>query len=182
MPAAQTIENPAAEHGAATGGPAAEDAAGLPSVVTELSAEDVVKRLDVASRRGRLAGFERGAGDVLFTVAAHGHPFDGVVSARYVAAGAGGRLTFETRMLRKLPVIFAVVLVATVWPGVHFMDQLIPGEWGWIPTWWWYIPVTALPIPFAWRKLMARSRASIAEAAREAVGKVAIEIGGRVEA
>jgi hypothetical protein len=84
-------------------------------------------------------------------------------------------------MHRRMRWVFAVILIATVWPGVHFMDGLIPASWGWIPTWWWYMPVTALPLPWVWAGLMKRSRASIRASAEEAVGKIAGEVGGRVE-
>jgi hypothetical protein len=132
-----------------------------------------------------MAGFRAGsAGDSesLFTVAAHGQPFDQDLIASYAApaSGAPGVLTFRLRLLRKLPVIFAVILAVTIWPGVYFMDQLIPGEWGWIPTWWWYIPTTVLPIPWMWRKTMRKSRAASEESAREAIHKIAQELGGTV--
>ncbi|MFN0132955.1 MAG: hypothetical protein ACKVW3_10585 [Phycisphaerales bacterium] len=139
---------------------------------TNLTADEIVVRLSTASKRGRLAGFARGKGDVLFTVDAFGTPFDGDVVARL----RDGKLLFETRMRRKLPIIFAIVIAATIWPGVYFMDQLIPGEWGWIPTWWWYIPITVIPIPWMWRSVMRKSRAGIAESSREAIQKVTTEL------
>jgi hypothetical protein len=176
----------------------------LPTIHTPLSQSQVLGRLLTAAKRGRLPGYEPGGHGGLFSMAAHGHPFDAILIATYEplpengdrearregeggagrqgephAATPGGRLVFRSRLNRKLPAIFAIVLLATVWPGVHFMDQLIPGEWGWIPTWWWYLPVTALPLPWVWRGLMKRSRGSIDRSAREMIGRIAREIDGR---
>jgi hypothetical protein len=151
------------------------------AVYSRLPTAEVVSRLDRASRRGRLAGFRAYPGDgVLFSVELPGHPFDGVLEARAREEGGGTRLELRTRMLLRMPVVFALVLIATVWPGVYFMDRLIPGEWGWIPqigtwwpgTWWWYVPLTALPLPFVWRALMRRSKAALDKAAEEMVAKI----------
>lgn len=125
-----------------------------------------------------MAGFTRSAKGGLFAVAAHGHPFDGELTAQQ----GEGSLRFRVRMVRKMPVIFAVVLVLTIYPGEYFMDQLIPGQWGWINTWWWYGPITVLPLPWMWRSLMRRSWAAIDASAREAIGKIAAEVDGHVEA
>jgi hypothetical protein len=149
----------------------------LPRIATPLSAEQVVDRLRTASKRGRMPGFAAG-GQSLFSVAAHGQPFDGVLRGDL----RNGHLEFSLRMLQKLPIIFAVVLALTIWPGVELMDGLIPGEWGWIPTWWWYIPITVLPIPWMWRNLMRRSRTAMHTRAIEAISKIAAETDGKVEA
>jgi len=153
----------------------------LPELATPLTPTEVLDRVDLASRRGRMPGFgEGGFGGQggLFHVAAHGHPFDAVLIARYEGAGGGGRLTFCIHHLRKMRIAFAVVLAFTIWPGVYFMDLLIPGEWGWIPTWWWYIPITALPIPWLWRRIMHKSDAAVDESARKAIEKIAAELAG----
>jgi hypothetical protein len=155
---------------------------GLPAVVTSLGRPEILERLRTASKRGRLAGFREGSGEGCFVAAAHGHPFDAdLIGACSPGPGGGTRLEFRTRMHRRMPWVFVVILIATVWPGVHFMDGLIPASWGWIPTWWWYMPVTALPLPWVWKGLMRKSRATIRAAAEEAIGKIAGETGGRVE-
>jgi len=149
----------------------------LPSVRFSLSGAEVLERLRTASKRGRLAGFEAGQAETGFIVAAHGNPFDAQLHGRI----DGGFVRFDLKPLHRLPIIFAIILIATVWPGVHFMDALIPGEWGWIPTWWWYLPVTALPIPWVWRNMQRRSRAAVLASAQEAIRKIAKEVDGTVE-
>lgn len=151
----------------------AQPNAALPFIATPLTAEQVLDRLATASKRGRLAGFQPASRPALFHAAAHGNPFDGVLTGSL----REGRLEFSVRMLPKLPAIFAFVIILTIWPGVYLMDTLIPGEWGWIPTWWWYIPITVLPIPWMWRGLMKRSRAAIDASAKEAIAKIAQELG-----
>lgn len=157
------------------------EGAGLPAVRTPLTPEEILSRLDQASRRGRLPGFVRGGHGGLFAAAAFGQPFDKVLVATATPAPGGGTaLAFRTKLLPKMPAVFAVILALTVWPGVRIMDQLIPASWGWIPTWWWYIPLTVLPIPFAWRAAMRKSNASAAESARSAIDQIAQETGGSV--
>ncbi len=90
-------------------------------------------------------------------------------------------MSFRLKALRKLPIIFAIVLLATIWPGVYFMDALIPGEWGWIPTSWWYLPITIIPMPWAWRNMQRRSTKAVAESAHAAIEKIAKEIDGTIE-
>jgi hypothetical protein len=156
--------------------------AALPAVSTSLAAPEILDRLETASRRGRLPGFERRNGS--FAVAAHGHPFDGELDADIQRDGAGSRIEFDLRLQSRLPIIFAFVLAFTVWPGVYFMDELVeqfmPGLWRpWI-TYYWYLPLTLLPIPWMWRSLMRRSRDSTRESAAEAIEKIAGEVDGTV--
>jgi hypothetical protein len=158
---------------------------GLPEVAADASADQIVERLSLASRRGRLPGFEaRPTSDRLFAVAAHGHPFDGVLTAEHRAEVGRSRLRFRLMLHRKMPVIFAVAMLLTIWPGVYFMDELIaqfaPGWWRPWVTYYWYLPLTILPIPWLWASLMKRSRASIHAAVIEAIGRIAKEIGGDI--
>lgn len=149
---------------------------------TSLHAGEILDRLDQAARRGKLAGFTKGGCGGLFSVETHGHPYDGdLIASANFGQPYDGRITFQFRLRRKMPVIFAILLLATIWPGVYFMDQLIPGEWGLIRTEWWYLPLTILPIPWMWRTLMRRSLASNRTMAEEAIAKMATELGGTPE-
>jgi hypothetical protein len=149
---------------------------------TSLQAGEILDRLEQAARRGKLAGFTKGGRGGLFSVETHGHPYDGdLIASANFGRPDDGRITFQFRLRRKMPVIFAIVLLATIWPGVYFMDQLIPGEWGLIRTEWWYLPLTILPIPWMWRTLMHRSMTSNRTMAGEAIAKVAAAVEGTVE-
>ena len=154
---------------------------GLPSVEVEMTAERVLERLGEASRRGRLPGSAARPGSgALFRVAAFGHPVDADLEA--MASGDGLlRLDFRLVLPRRLAGGLALGLAVTVWPGVYFMDQLMiqcwPAAAHAVPTWWWYVPLAVLPIPWVWRGVMRRARETTADSAREAIGKIAAELG-----
>ncbi|MCC6677439.1 MAG: hypothetical protein IT436_09870 [Phycisphaerales bacterium] len=153
----------------------------LPSVLSPFARAAILERLSFASRRGRLAGFQAGPGPSEFRATLFSEPFDHELHARIDEIPDGGSvIRFTARMLPKVPVIFAVVLVATVWPGVILTDKMIPGEWGWIDTWMWYIPLTALPLPWLWIKWMKKCRAAAGVSAYELLHKLAGELEGKV--
>ena len=104
--------------------------AGLPALTTGLGREEIVRRLDGAARRGKLAGFVARTGEDLFEVEAYSAPFDHVLVAR-LAGGPEGRLTFRLRMLRKLPLIYAVVLVLSLWPGLPLTHSMLVTYFSW---------------------------------------------------
>ena len=151
----------------------------LPRVATLLSEDQVLERLSAASKRGRLPGFQAKRGG-LFSVAAHGMPFDGVLTAQL----REGHMEFALRMLPRLPAIFIVVLLFTIWPGVYFMDELVaqflPSLWRPWVTYYWYLPITVIPIPWIWRGLMRRSRAALEQSSAQAIAKIAAEVDGQV--
>lgn len=167
---------------------AVEGAGGaLPEVVTDHSPEQICALLDSAAMRGKLPGYESSEAEgELFRIGDFGTPFEGVLSARYSASageGGAGRLRFEARLKPIMPVVFAVVLAATVWPGVWLTDSLLHTYFGWynIPTWWWYLPLTVPFCPWVLWVAVKRSRASADAEGRELIGKVAAILGGRVE-
>lgn len=158
----------------------------LPGLETSLGEAEIRARLDAASRKGRLPGYHNHGdpGGVLFSVSAFGNPFDGVLLARVEhAEGAPTRLRFEARMCRGLPLLFVAALVTTVWPGVYFMDQLMiqvaPGWREALPTWWWYLPLTILSLPWAAWSVFRRARRSIEQSSRQAIEGMAREVDGR---
>src|SRR5262245_28847731 len=109
----------AAKGGGVAPGSPDEDAmfrAGLPGLATGLGRGEILQRLEAAAKRGKLAGFAARPGEDLFEVEAYSAPFEHVLVAR-MAGDRDRRLTFRVQMLRKIPLIFAVVFVATLWPG-----------------------------------------------------------------
>jgi hypothetical protein len=163
----------------------AEIAAGLaslPPIRTCLGPEQVLGRVQQLSRRGKLPGLVAGPGrdaQGLFSVAAFGAPFD----YRLVAVHAQDHVRFTARRLGRLPAIYAAVLALTVWPGVIFTDSLLNTWFNWYPndwwvTWAWYIPLTAGPIPWIWRSVADKSRASALGHAHEQIAAIAQAIEG----
>lgn len=155
----------------------------LGSVRTARSAAEIVKTLDTAARRGRLAGFEpnsRGNSEC-FRAAAFGTPFDGVLIGRL----AEGSLRFETRLRPLMPMGFALVLAASVWPGVVLTESMIasffPSSSAWKWTWWWYIPLTLPFCPWVFWSAVKKSRATVHDSAHQVIAKIAAELGGKVE-
>lgn len=147
----------------------------LESIQTKLTSGEVFSALSKLSKQGKLAGYEYESGSDEATVDAHGTPFDSDLYIRF----NDGELCFRMVMRRKLPVIFALILVATVWPGLPLTDSFLFGyQWyerlmgDSIKTWMWYLPLTVLPIPFVWRSSMMKSRSSAREHAQETIEKL----------
>lgn len=130
-----------------------------PALLTALEAQDAIARLDKLARRGKLPGFAVHPDSNRFEVAVFGEPFDRrlVGQVRADADGQQRRVEFTLQLKPKAPVIGAVVVALTVWPGVLLTDSLIPGRWGWWPTWWWYIPLVVVPLPFMLPKMWRKS-------------------------
>ena len=121
----------------------------------------------------------------LFRVCAFGHPFDGVVIAEAVPSEQATRLRFRWRLAARPMIVFAVVLVLSVWPGSYFMDQAMiqffPGARESVATWKWYIPFAIVSGVWAWAAVVRRTRRSVAESAHQLVGRIAAEVDGSIE-
>lgn len=83
-------------------------------------------------------------------------------------------------MNRRMPWIYALLLIATVWPGVWVTDSMLKTYFSWytIPTWWWYLPLSVIPLPWMWRSFMHKSRAAADASAREVITDIAAAVGG----
>lgn len=160
----------------------------LPVLRTPLSVDAAVKRLDALSRQGKLAGFQSGSGGggsvggVVFRTEAFAEPFDRELLASVQQADANGAtFEFRLRLLPKMPLIFAVVIVLSIWPGVWLTDSMLRTYFSWytIETWWWYLPLTILPllwyVPSVWKK----SKRMAHESALEVIAKMAKELGAK---
>ncbi len=146
---------------------------------TPLGDDEILRRLEVAARRGKLAGFNSRDSSCLFSVAAFGDQFDYRLCASSQPVPGSRRLNFQLRMLLKMPLIMAVVLIITIWPGVWLTDSMLTTYFAWytIPTWIWYIPLTVLPIPWMWKRMHGRSKVAATEHAKEQIAKIAAELG-----
>jgi len=142
---------------------------------------EVLDRLANAARRGRLAGFRRLEGGASFEFDAYATPFDyrGIGTIEPRADGAGSVIRFETRVRRKMVVIAAVVLIATLWPGLPLTESMIDTYWAWhrvhVQTWWWYVPMWALGLPWVWSAWKKCRREAEGEA-RQMIAKIEQEL------
>lgn len=158
----------------------------LPLVRFDHAPDEVIRRLDTAARRGKLPGFASpGSTGSLFSVAAFGTPWDGVVEAHVRERMGNGCLIEPRSRLKRLgPVIFGIVLALSIWPGVLLTESLIasyfPAGWSkW--TWYWYLPMTVPTMPWALWWSIRTSRAQIHDSAHRAVQAIALHAAGRLE-
>ena len=79
-----------------------------------------------------------------------------------------------------MPRVFAALLIVTIWPGLPLTDDFLSsfqwyehfvGRTG-IQTWYWYLPLTVLPAPFAFKGAIKKSKASAYESAIETIEKL----------
>lgn len=156
---------------------------GLPALRCALTAERVVQAAEKRAKAGKLAGFERGTGDVLFVADVFGEPFDRTLVVKGEKVEGGTRLTFTAPMKKKVPWIFIAVIAFSIWPGVTLTHSLLVTYFSWytIQTWWWYIPITVIPLPWMYKKMMTKSEASCAGSAMEQIESVREAVGGQVE-
>lgn len=82
-------------------------------------------------------------------------------------------------MSRRGPLVFGLVLALSVWPGLPITDGFLQSLlWyerlmaGWPATWMWYLPLAALPAPFALLTAVGRSRKAAMEHAKETVDRL----------
>ncbi len=148
----------------------------LPSISTNLSTEEIKDRLAKLSKRGKLAGYEGTCADGLASVAAHGTPFD----SKLVLKHHDGEVSFELRLMAMMPRVFAAILIVTIWPGLPltegFLDSFVwysdfVASTG-IETWYWYLPLTILPAPFAFKGAIKKSKLTAYESAIETIEKL----------
>jgi hypothetical protein len=153
----------------------------LPEVVAPDGRSEILAKLDRAARQGKLPGFETDPpGD--FRVAVFGQPFDRELVARVEERDGGSRIRFSPRLRAKAPAVLLLSVALSLWPGVIFLDALIPASWGWWPTWTWYFPLVIVPTVLAAPGIWRKSETGAAEHAREQIATIARRLGGRVEA
>lgn len=150
------------------------------TLTTPLGSEQVLSNVRKLSKRGKLPGFETECPG-LFRVAAFGTPFDYTLTCHAHADEEGTSLRFVLERLNRVPIIFAAILIFTVWPGVILTDSLLATWFGFYSRWsqempWltyaWYLPTTVLPIPWLWKGWSKKSLAGAEEHAREQIAKI----------
>jgi len=159
----------------------------LAAVRTALTPAQVLAKAKEASKRGRLPGFEERGDGGLFSVVAFASPLDRRVVVTATPDGgdpAATLLRFRLLLRPLLPAVFLLIAATTIWPGVWITESMLesyfPGSWIARYTWWWYIPLSALPLPWAGISMWRKSSAEAIASAREMVENIAREVGGSI--
>jgi hypothetical protein len=153
----------------------------LPELRTPCTPEEILRRLDLAARRGRMAGFQPEQAPALFSVEAFASPFEHKLIATPTREGDETRLAFRIAVLPKLPTIYAIVIAVTIWPGVWLTHSMLVTWFDWYfrdewKTWAWYLPLTVIPLPWTLRKLWKKSRSEAHADALAQIGKIGQEL------
>lgn len=145
----------------------------LPSVASPLSPVQIIERLSRESKRGRLAGFRVIEPGNIAAVTAFGGVYDYDLLIHVSPCATGSRIAFEMHLLRKIPIIAVLLIVVSVFPGLQLTHSMLSIYFTWytIDTWWWYLPLVALSLPFMWKQFKA-SRAEAHRDARVTIGKI----------
>ncbi|MBX3353709.1 MAG: hypothetical protein KF684_12320 [Phycisphaeraceae bacterium] len=152
-----------------------------------LGAKGAIDACEKLARSGKLPGFERDA-ETACRARVFGQPFDrDLFIDAAESAGSGCIVRLRTQLRRRVPVIFVLVGVLTVWPGVWLTDSLIQTYFsaaqGWaIKTWMWYLPITILPLPFAAKSMWRKSQVQAAEHFAELQERIAQAVGASKDA
>lgn len=158
----------------------------MPPTVTDLELphppEKVVELLETSARRGKLPGFERGTGGHLFKVSLFSEPFDHDLIARVAETDGGStHLRFEVRLRGMMPIVTIVVVALTIWPGVWLTHSLLITYFetyrGWcesVPglTYWWYLPLAIIPLPWAYRTIRRKVRQRLDESITKQIAAI----------
>ncbi|TVQ63316.1 MAG: hypothetical protein EA379_04155 [Phycisphaerales bacterium] len=146
----------------------------------------VFERLDRAARKGDMPGLRAGDDGQSFRLRIFGELFDRelVGEARPDTASPGeSEIVYRVRLLPLMPAVTVVTLVFVIWPGVWLTDSMLstyfPGFTRAVPTWWWYMPLTVLPLPWAVRTAWRRSCATANEEIVKAAERVRTALGAR---
>lgn len=137
-------------------------------IQSPLSRADIAERLEQSARKGKMAGFSRSGGVAgsgeLFRVSDFGAPFESVL----IASGAvdpespGTRVGFRVQLKPTIPVVYALALAFSIWPGVWLTDSLLRTYFtGYdYQTWMWYLPLTVPFCPWGFWKAYRKSKES----------------------
>ena len=144
----------------------------FPALTITCSPEQALERLEQAAKRGKLPGFERGAAGHLFEVDAYGAIFEYGLRAQASTSKGNTTLAFSLVLRRKIPAIFGVVLLLSIWPGMPMTDSMLRTWSTWydsLPSWAtqaWYVPLMVLPLPWMWLSWVRSSRRAANEQAK----------------
>lgn len=156
--------------------------ADLPRIRTALKPDEIGLRMLTLAKRGKLPSHSS-HGSALFQCDLFGEPLDYRMACRAERDCEMTLLCFTTDIKPRTPAMFWIIAALTVQPGMWMTDSMIRTyitSYD-IPTWWWYLPLTVLPVPFVWMKMLRKSRASAVEHAQELLERIRAEVDGTIE-
>ena len=165
----------------ATQSPISAQVADLPRIKTALSPDEIARRMLALAKRGKLPNHATDPKH-LFRCDLFGEPLDFMLSCDASDAG-GTTLRFSATIKLRTPIIFWVIAALTVQPGMWMTDSMIRTYFTSydIPTWWWYLPLTVLPLPFVWIRMLRKSRLAAKDHALELIERIRAEVDGALE-
>ena len=124
------------------------------------------------SKRGKLPDYRREG--TRFSVNAYGNQMDMTLAGTVEGRDGGSVIRFALERQWKLVIIYAVITIVTIWPGLALTDSMLSTYFSGydFATWMWYVPLVVLPTPLlAWRE--ARKSAAMArESAAELIERI----------
>jgi hypothetical protein len=155
-----------------------------PTIHSPLTPGEAIKRLDRASKRGKLAGFAQLDGD-RFRTLVYGEPFDRELLGAIAKKDGGCEIELGLRLMKKMPIIAIALIVVSIWPGVWLTDSMIQTYFSGYPnSFWvtaaWYLPITVIPLPWMLRSMWRKSEGIAREEFAKMVGKIVREVDGTV--
>ena len=160
-------------------------------IATPSPPAELLSQLDTAARRGKLPGFHpgpAGADGHLFEITDFGTPFEARLCCQVETTSAGSRIVpAPPRLKPVLPLVFAAIMILTIWPGSWLTDSMLRSysDWYSARVWWvtyaWYLPLTVPFAPLALLSAIRKSRAAAASELPDILRRIAEAVGGRVE-
>lgn len=165
-----------------------------PPLHTPLTPNEVVERVGKRSKAGKLAGYTlitpASADGATVRVLAFGGIYDHELICAVTPGpggtggsggpggpGGGSTIAFDLRVLRKMPIIAAVMIIVTIFPGLPLTHSMLSLYFDWytIQTWWWYMPLVVLMLPMMWKQYKMARREAL-QHAQETIGKLRAEL------
>lgn len=152
-----------------------------PPLTVPLAPEAILARLDTLARRGKLGDFHAAPAPNIFAITAYGEPFDHHLTAAATQADGSTTITYALSILKRMPTIAAIVIALSIWPGVWLTHSMVVTYFESYPssiwiTCAWYLPLSALPVPWMWVRMIRKSRAAAEKHATELAAAIATEL------
>lgn len=155
----------------------------LPRIRCSLSLAEVSARAADLARKGKLPSHTVGPEPYLFSATLFGQPLDFHLRARALEEQGRTIIEFSSSIQRKIPVAYWAVTLLSIWPGVTLTDSMLKTYFTsyTFSTWMWYLPLTIIPAPWIWNRMLKTSRHAAAEHALELIQRLNVAFEGTIE-